>query len=571
MDVRDHYSFEDGIGEGGFGKVVRATHKRTGITRAIKLIPRRDNADEVRNEIHALVELDHPNIVKLVEYFQDEQYFYLVQQFCAGPDLANLLEKARAARAEGGARSSPLPERDVAVIMRDSLKSVAGCHAHGFVHRDIKLENFMVSGYDRIVKMIDFGLSERCTPSHELTEVLGTHLYRAPEMVIAKWRRSSRPGEPEGEHGYGKAVDVWGLGAMFFALLTGESLFKLSFNAKAVQDRLADPKYVQDRLRHCPALRGCTDEARDLLSRMLRHDPKERITTADALQHPFVVRHWSEALEGKQPAEVAEGPSARQVDRMLAERISAFASMPRLQKMARVAVAHRISEQVEGGREVLTLKRAFRRLDRDGDGRLQLAELQILEEGSHATLDDMRAILRACDLNGSGAVNFVEFVACCLPPALLSEQICTEAFGILQRGFDGELDAGALRRNGAVHSDEEGEAIIREAAVAVHGAEGATHEGRITFEDFHRLLRGAEVVGAAPAAPSAGEGCLSVAPPGQVIGALQGGMAQGGMAESIPRTTIAFTANAGFASAAAVEGSTQPPPLAPPLPFCHFP
>jgi len=470
-DVHTHYAFSEQLGEGGFGKVVLATHKRTGVRRAIKVIPKRDNAEDVKNEIRALAELDHPHIVKLVECFEDDARFYLVEGLCDGPDLAGLIS------------SGALPERDVSIILRGCLKAVAGCHAHGFIHRDIKLENFMVC--HGVVQMIDFGLAARYGPGGELTEVTGTHLYRAPEMFAPRRRLASRGGKAsELPHGYNKPVDIWSMGVVMFALLTGESLFKLGSTPRAVQDRLVDPGYVQDRLRHCQALKACCPEARDLLAQMLQHDPRERITTVAALQHPFILRFSRELLHHDEHA------AQLKLDASIFQKMATFARMPRLRQIAILAMAHRASEQLDESGELHIVRQTFRFLDQDGDGQISMEELRRLESHGIPLPDNLQEMFEACDLCGSGFVNQVEFVACCLPPAKLSEQLCTEAFMILDRNFSGELDAEDLQLLAKEFQVQECKAILHEAEAVVRGTENVT--GRLTFEEFHRFIRGSE-------------------------------------------------------------------------------
>lgn len=495
LDVHSLYLFKESIGEGGFGKVFQATHRRTGTLRAIKVIPKRDNVEEVKNELAALIELDHPHIVRLIEYFEDQARFYLVQALCDGPDLAEMMREATGGRSRVGERTGPLPEREVSIVMRDCLKSVIGCHSHGFVHRDIKLDNFMVTGQEGIVKMIDFGLAVQ---KADLTEAAGTSIYRAPEMMIPAWRRRlSAEGRETSSPTYDKAVDVWSLGVMLFSLLTGESLFKRTLDARSVRDRLVDPKFVQDRLRHCQALKGCSEEGRDLLSRMLQHDPVERISTTDALHHPFIQRTYYETLDQNLHPSTEEEPP---VDTALLTKFSDFARAPRLRQIAILAMTHLLTEQSDHHQDLKSLRHMFRILDQDGDGQISLQELRRLEEYGVAIPADLADVFSACDVNGTGNMNYVEFFACGLPSSMIDEGLCTEAFLLLDRNFSGRLEADDLqllmRKSPRVFGMEEYEAIIQEAELAVkHGAEGS-----LAFQDFHLFLRGEKPTASQPQA-----------------------------------------------------------------------
>merc|ERR550532_3577751 len=143
-----------------------------------------------------MIALDHPHIVKVIEFFVATESFYLVMELCTGPDLFSYIID-HIERQDG---SGCIPEKDVAVILRQSLKSVLCCHAHGFVHRDLNAKNFMFTGSDMTLKLIDFGLAIRfraLTPPGQGSELVGTLHYMAPEMML------------NGQ--YGPAADLWSL------------------------------------------------------------------------------------------------------------------------------------------------------------------------------------------------------------------------------------------------------------------------------------------------------------------------------------------------------------------------
>ncbi len=138
---------------------MKATHVTTGIERAAKKIPKNALEDQklFENEVECLMELDHPHIVKLVEYFDDEEQheYILVFEMCNGPDLFDrivdvITDKHRFDEVEAGR------------LLRHMLKAVLCCHSHYIIHRDIKPENFMFSRPDprSSLKMIDLGLSQ---------------------------------------------------------------------------------------------------------------------------------------------------------------------------------------------------------------------------------------------------------------------------------------------------------------------------------------------------------------------------------------------------------------------------
>lgn len=150
--LRDTYKIGKVLGEGAFGEVRLCTHRETKEKRAVKVL-KKENMDEAEkasmiNEINILRNLDHPNIVKIFEYFEDEKRFYIVTEHIQGGELFD----------EIIARGK-FSERDAAVLLKQLLSCVAYCHNHNIVHRDLKPENVLLEAskeFDQI-KVIDFG------------------------------------------------------------------------------------------------------------------------------------------------------------------------------------------------------------------------------------------------------------------------------------------------------------------------------------------------------------------------------------------------------------------------------
>ena len=187
--LRDIYKIGKVLGEGAFGEVRLCTHRETKEKRAVKVL-KKENMDAAEkqtmlNEINTLRELDHPNIVKIFEYFEDEKRFYIVTEHIQGGELFD----------EIIARGK-FDERDAAVLMRQLLSCITYCHSHNIVHRDLKPENVLLEAnkaFDQI-KVIDFGTAQTFKQGQNLKETIGTPYYIAPEVL---------------KHSYGKECDIW--------------------------------------------------------------------------------------------------------------------------------------------------------------------------------------------------------------------------------------------------------------------------------------------------------------------------------------------------------------------------
>lgn len=531
--VHSEYEIEGPIGRGGFGQVYAGIHKRTQMQRAIKCIPKRTTSEsEFEAEVQALSDIDHPHIVKLVEYFEDANNFYLVQELCEGPDLVEFINQQADA-------DCLISEKEVSVIVRQCLMSVLGCHAAGFIHRDIKLDNFIISGRDRAVKMIDFGLATRFFPDATFTKEIGTVHYRAPEMLAER-------------QDYDGLVDEWSLGVVMYLLLTGEfpvpnvgtidigSNYEVkdcngSWWPMTVQEKntngtfvvdvhdgrgtclkrvstvnirreeddlrtcLRDPRYIPMRLRQSSSLnaRRTSHSARDLLGKLLQHDPKERITAAAALSHPFILQHYHDCLPGSERYYEFSIDSYCQ-NRFLEATIGKlrrFAQAPKLKQLGLLAMTH-IATAQDVSEELFILRHLFREIDVNGDGEVSLEE--ITDFFSIMGVDvapDLEEVYRACDSNGTGALNVVEFIAATMSVDKVDKKLYSEVFRLLDRTNSGNIvaqDLGILFRSSKFDAQERDQ-IIAEAESTIRGT-GARFTGTLDFDDFHCLMRGPDVV-----------------------------------------------------------------------------
>ncbi len=142
---------------------------------------------------------DHPNIVKLYEFFGDSKYYYLVTEFVEGGELFDELQRRKV-----------FSEQTAANIMRQLLSAIVYCHERKIAHRDLKPENILIessSANDRMnIKVIDFGTAEAFSPNSKLRQTMGTPYYIAPEVLLKS---------------YNEKCDVWSCGVIMYILLSG--------------------------------------------------------------------------------------------------------------------------------------------------------------------------------------------------------------------------------------------------------------------------------------------------------------------------------------------------------------
>jgi serine/threonine protein kinase len=202
------YEILEELGRGDMGVVYKARQMSLGRTVALKMILAGQLAGEteVRRfhaEAQAAAALDHPGIVPVFEVGRHNGRHFLAMAFVDGPSLQ--------ARLQAG----PLPLREAAALVREAAEAIAAAHDRGIVHRDLKPHNILVDRDGR-PKVTDFGLAKRLDGGGELTgtgEVLGTPNYMTPEQA-------------GGARNVGLAANVYALGAVLYAALTGRPPFQ---------------------------------------------------------------------------------------------------------------------------------------------------------------------------------------------------------------------------------------------------------------------------------------------------------------------------------------------------------
>ncbi|KAI4317136.1 hypothetical protein L6164_025035 [Bauhinia variegata] len=251
--VGDYY-LKSKMGEGSFSRVWRAEQKLSGEEVAVKQVDlsrlNRRLKTSLDCEISFLSSVNHPNIVRLLNVFQANEYLYLVMEFCAGGNLASYI------RYHG--RVQEQTARKFMLQLGSGLKIL---HSHNIIHRDLKPENILLSSLegDAVLKIADFGLSRTVKPGEYAETVCGSPLYMAPEVL--QFQR------------YDDKADMWSVGAILFELLNGYPPFNGRNNVQLLKN-----------IRSCTCLpfseltlSGVSPDCLDICSRLLCLNPVDRI------------------------------------------------------------------------------------------------------------------------------------------------------------------------------------------------------------------------------------------------------------------------------------------------------
>jgi serine/threonine protein kinase len=279
-DAPEHireYRLEGKLGHGGMGEVYRARHARLRREAAVKLLPARLAADPAfrgrfEREMAVIGQLDHPNLVRAYDAGVEGEHLFLVMEFLDGRDFEALLRQG-----------APLTVADACEVVRQAALGLEYAHKHGIVHRDVKPGNLFLTGAGT-VKVIDLGLARATDQSlsekslTSVNTVMGTPEYMAPEQ----W----------GDPNVGPSADVYALGCVLYALLTGGPPFRRgegdAWVAILEAHRHAPPPKLRKMRPDVP------EKLAECVSRMLAKSPSGRPASAAAVAQaltPFTEGH----------------------------------------------------------------------------------------------------------------------------------------------------------------------------------------------------------------------------------------------------------------------------------------
>uniref|UniRef100_A0A3B0N8N4 non-specific serine/threonine protein kinase n=1 Tax=Theileria annulata TaxID=5874 RepID=A0A3B0N8N4_THEAN len=396
--IHDVYEIKsEKLGNGSYGNVLKGVHKESGAVRAIKIILKSkiENAMRMKREIQIMKTLDHPNIIKLFEVYEDAECLYLVMEMCVGGELFDRIVS-----------TNGFSEACAASIMRQVFSAIAYCHNRNVLHRDLKPENilYLNNKPSSTIKIIDWGFATKCYRTHKFTSLVGTPYYVAPEVLLGN---------------YDKACDIWSAGVILFILLVGYPPFHGNNNTEILNNvKRGTLKFVEKHWSHV------SKSAIDLIKRCLHYIPKNRITAEEALNHEWILRIRTIPLSVEP-----------HISKSLARRFKKFLKYNKMKQMALTCLAYHLSD-----RELAPLTNAFESLDKDGDGVLSLAEVANGLKHSRQSSFNIQQIVKGIDTDQSGIIEYTEFVAAAIDARLYNQKdFFKRAFNIFDTDRDGKI------------------------------------------------------------------------------------------------------------------------------------
>jgi len=263
----ESYEMLDEIGEGKFGLVKLGIHKKTKVRVAIKIIKKEamniSDLELVKGEIDIMKLCRHPNVVRLLDHFENAEFIFIVMEYLSGGDLGNHLE----------VKKFQFTERRAAEIMFQLANGLNYLHSYGVLHRDLKPDNIMLSDQteNATIKIMDFGLSKVLAPHERVKDGFGTLSFVAPEVLIR---------QP-----YNKQIDIWSMGIILYYMLTNCLPFDDENDSEEVIAKMIVFNEVEfpDKL-----FKERSKEVVDIIGKCLIKNPDKRITIDQYVVHPWI-------------------------------------------------------------------------------------------------------------------------------------------------------------------------------------------------------------------------------------------------------------------------------------------
>ena len=442
------------IGEGSFAKVLKVKHKITGAIRAMKIISKnpeynKEEEIEIINEINILRTMDHPNILKIFEFYISKHSYFIITEFCSGGELFHeIIDRG------------PFDERQSSYIMYQIFSAVNYCHNMNIIHRDLKPENILIVKREKNllrIKICDFGTSKIHDKGSIQKKIVGSCYYIAPEILDKK---------------YNEKCDLWSCGVILYILLSARP----PFEGEKDEEILQKVKSGKFDLKQNP-FNYISKEAIDLIKNLLIMDYNKRISAEEALND-----NWFKINKSK---ELFNEIKDQQMIEKFIINLKEYKSESIIQETALAYLVHNFP-QID---DVINACKLFNQIDKSGDGKISKDELfngLNKKIKSNTLKNDIDIIFNNIDSDNNGYIEYEEFVRAAIDKEMfLNENILKFAFRYFDKDNSGEISYDEIEE---VFKSSVQDGNVKESLSKIISEVDKNGDGIISFEEFVDIM-----------------------------------------------------------------------------------
>ena len=450
----DKYVRGKRLGSGTFGVVYEAKNIVFDNLVAMKVIPIQADMDKllIKNEIDILKKLSHPNIVRIFEFYESTKNFFLINEFCDGGELFNMINK------------NNMNEQQLSVIFYQVFSGLCYLHENKIFHRDLKPENILISHREKDlltdeeylwIKIIDFGTAKIFENNKKEKAIVGSAYYIAPEVL---------------KQDYNEKCDTWSIGVILYMFLTGHAPFDGKNNEEiiySIRTKSLDKIYEK--------LDKCSPEVADLVKGLIEKDINKRLSAKEALNHI-----WFKTFNGRK---LFENFKDADIEPYI-DNLFNYTFHSKIQQLVIAFLVHNLP-LTESSRNILKLYRYF---NDSGDCKLTKEELikglskyrnrlEVAKKVDHLFL--------LLDSDNNGYIEFEEFLRACIDKKeILTERFLDYAYKFMDKENKGNLTVQDINNLFCEGGNKLFEIAINKDISDVD----EDGDGNINFQEFKKLM-----------------------------------------------------------------------------------
>ncbi len=455
------YSKEKILGKGAFGEVWLVKNKELQKDFAMKIVKKTANSKleekEIMNEISILKSLDHPKILKILDFYSTSKLYYIITEYCPDGELFNEIIK-----------KGKFDEGKTAFIMNQLFKAILYCHSQKVIHRDLKPENIMITKRESNgclqVKIIDFGTAKIFEKGQSQNNYVGSSYYMAPEVLNRK---------------YNEKCDIWACGVIMYILLSGKPPFD-GIDDNEILDNIRIGQYD---ISSYP-FNTLSDECIDLIQKLLTYDYKKRISANDALLHK-----WFKRKEFINKNKVNTIPKELAI-----QMINNMKNYNKTDNLLYCAVIAYLVHHNSNDEQCIEAGKLFNKIDLNNNGKIEKNELKngMMEYWKLSEKEiekEVDLIYENIDTDHNGYIEYEEFIRAAIDPKIfMSKNYLKFAFKYFDVENTGVITFEEIKKRFLQNSNNKNEAVERQLK-NIYDSIDINHDGTVSFDEFCKMMK----------------------------------------------------------------------------------